>query len=180
MLPNASYFAFTATPKNKTLEVFGKLRQRATRSSIAISQLYDEAGDSRGLHPGRVAKLHTGQQLLPFGQDRRGGPRIRQEARHKKLRRYVEINHHAIRPKAEIMVDHFHEQVLAQNKIGGLARAMVVKTSSIQRAIQYFVAIREYLKERKSPWRAIVAFSGEHEFNGKNETEASLNGFPSK
>jgi type I restriction enzyme R subunit len=59
----------------------------------------------------------------------------------KKLRRYVESHDHAIRLKAEIMVDHFHEQVLAQNKIGGKARAMVV-TNGIERAIQYFTCLR--------------------------------------
>ena len=64
------------------------------------------------------------------------------------------------------------------NKIGGQARAMVV-TSGIERAIQYFHAIRDYLAERKSPYRAIVAFSGEHEYGGEKVTEASLNGFPS-
>ena len=77
------------------------------------------------------------------------------------------------------MVDHFHEQVLALNKIGGEARAMVV-TSGIERAIQYFHAIRDYLAERKSPYQAIVAFSGEHEYGGAKVTEASLNGFPSQ
>ncbi len=76
------------------------------------------------------------------------------------------------------MVDHFHEQVLALNKIGGEARAMVV-TSGIERAIQYFHAIRDYLIERKSRYRAIVAFSGEHEYGGAKVTEALLNGFPS-
>src|ERR1700693_5175427 len=75
----------------------------------------------------------------------------------KKLRRYVESHDHAIRLKAEIMVDHFHENVMALNKIGGEARAMVV-SSGIERAIQYFHAFGEYLEERKSPYRAIVAF----------------------
>ena len=55
----------------------------------------------------------------------------------------------------------------------------MVVTNGIERAVQYFHAIRDYLKERKSPYKAIVAFSGEHEFGGKPETEASLNGFPS-
>jgi type I restriction enzyme R subunit len=96
----------------------------------------------------------------------------------KKLRRYVESHDHAIRLKAEIMVDHFHEQVIGLNKIGGQARAMVV-TGSIERAIQYFHAIRDYLAERKSPYRAIVAFSGEHDYGGTRVSEASLNGFPS-
>ncbi|SEP88101.1 type I restriction enzyme, R subunit [Solimonas aquatica] len=96
----------------------------------------------------------------------------------KKLRRYVESHDHAIRMKAEIMIDHFHDQVLAPGKIGGQARAMVV-TSGIERAIQYFQAFKTYLAERKSPYQAIVAFSGEHEFGGSKVTEASLNGFPS-
>jgi type I restriction enzyme R subunit len=94
----------------------------------------------------------------------------------KKLRRYVESHDHAIRLKAEIMVDHFHEQVIATQKIGGEARAMVV-CNGIERAIQYFFAFTTYLRERKSPYRAIVAFSGEHEYNGSKVSEASLNGF---
>ena len=107
-----------------------------------------------------------------------GDPEFDTKRAQKKLRRYVESHDHAIRLKAEIMVDHFHEQVLALNKIGGQARAMVV-TSGIERAIQYFHAFRAYLTERKSPYRAIVAFSGEHEYGGAKVTEASLNGFPS-
>jgi type I restriction enzyme R subunit len=96
----------------------------------------------------------------------------------KKLRHYVESHDHAIRLKAEIVVDHFHEQVIGLGKIGGQARAMVV-TSGIERANQYFHAMRDYLTERKSPYQAIVAFSGEHEYGGAKVTEASLNGFPS-
>ena len=96
----------------------------------------------------------------------------------KKLRRFVEGHDHAIRLKAEIMVDHFHEQVLAPGKIGGKARAMVV-TNGIKHAIQYFHAICDYMKERKSLCQAIVAFSGEHSFGGATVSEASLNGFPS-
>jgi type I restriction enzyme R subunit len=96
----------------------------------------------------------------------------------KKLRRYVESHEHAIRLKAEIMVDHFHDHVLAPGKIGGKARAMVV-CSGIQRAIQYFNAFKTYLVERKSPYQAIVAFSGEQEYQGEKVTESSLNGFAS-
>ena len=76
------------------------------------------------------------------------------------------------------MVDHFHEQVAGLRKIGGEARAMVV-TSSIRRAIGYYYAIDDYLAARKSPYKAIAAFSGEHEYDGTKFTEASLNGFSS-
>jgi type I restriction enzyme R subunit len=96
----------------------------------------------------------------------------------KKLRRYVESHDHAIRLKAEIMADHFHEQVLAAGEIGGQARAMVV-TSGIERAIQYFHAFKTYLMERKSPYQAITAFSGEHDYGGARVSEVSLNGFSS-
>jgi type I site-specific restriction-modification system R (restriction) subunit len=105
-----------------------------------------------------------------------GDPEFDTKRAKKKLRRYVESHDHAIRLKAGIMVDHFQEQVLALNKIGGEARAMVV-TSGIERAIQYFQAFRDYLAERKSRYQAIVAFSGEHEYGGKKVTEASLDGY---
>jgi type I restriction enzyme R subunit len=75
------------------------------------------------------------------------------------------------------MVDHFHEQVIGQNKIGGQARAMVV-TGSIQRAIQYWAAFRAYLTQITSPYQPIVAFSGEPEYEGEKVSEAKLNGFP--
>ena len=107
-----------------------------------------------------------------------GDPEFGTKRAGKKLRRYVEDHDHAIRLKAEIMVDHFHEQVAGLQKVGGQARAMMV-TSSIQRAITYFYAIRDYLTERKSPNKAIAAFSGEHEYDGTKVTEASLNGFSS-
>jgi type I restriction enzyme R subunit len=107
-----------------------------------------------------------------------GDPEFDTKRAKKKLRRYVESHDHAIRLKAEIMVDHFHEQVIGLNKIGGQARAMVV-TSGIERAVQYFNAIRDYLRERKSPYQATVAFSGEHDYGCGKVTETSLNGFPS-
>ncbi len=97
----------------------------------------------------------------------------------KKLRRFVEGHDYAIRLKGEIMVDHFQDQVLARRRIGGKARAMVV-TNGIQRAVQYFHAIRDYLQARKNPYRAIAAFSGEHEFGGAKVSETTLNGFPSR
>ena len=75
------------------------------------------------------------------------------------------------------MVNHFHEQVISKCKIGGKARAMVV-TSSIERCIEYFFAICKCLADRRSPYKAIIAFSGEKEYGGKTLTAASINGFP--
>jgi REP element-mobilizing transposase RayT len=176
MLPNASYFAFTATPKNKTLEVFGEPWSEggAIKHRPFHSYTMKQAIQERFIED--VLKNYTPVEsyyrLIKAVED---DPEFDTKKAQKKLRRYVESHAYAIRQKAEIMVDHFHEQVLAKHKIGGQARAMVV-TSSIERAIHYFFAIRDYLKERKSPYEAIVAFSGEHEHGGQRVTEASLNG----
>jgi type I restriction enzyme R subunit len=178
LLPNASYFAFTATPKNKTLEIFG--------------QRYEEDGQvkHRAFHGYSMKQAIQERFILDVlasytpvssyyrlvktvGDD----PEYDTRKARKKLRRYVESHDHAIRLKAEIMVDHFHEQVMGRNKVGGKARAMVV-TGGIERAVQYYAAISSYLSERKSPHRAIVAFSGEHDFGDGKVTESSLNGFP--
>ena len=180
LLPNASYFAFTATPKNKTLEIFGEAEpqpdgtvQHRPFHSYTMKQAIQEGFILD------VLKYYTPvNSYYKLVKKVEGDPEFDTKRAKKKLRRYVESHDHAIRLKAEIMVDHFHEQVLALNKIGGEARAMVV-TSGIERAIQYFHAIRDYLVERKSRYRAIVAFSGEHEYGGAKVTEASLNGFPS-
>lgn len=180
MLPNASYFAFTATPKNKTLEIFGEpfsegeTVKRRPFHSYTMKQAIQEGFILDVLR--YYTPVNSYYRLVKTVD---ADPEFDTKRATKKLRRYVESNDHAIRLKAEIMVDHFHEQVLALNKIGGEARAMVV-TSGIERAIQYFQAVSTYLVERKSPYRAIVAFSGEHEFRGVKVTEASLNEFPSK
>ena len=180
LLANASYFAFTATPKNRTLELFG-----------------DPDPQPDGTVPHRPFHSYTMKQAIqenfivdvlehytPVSSYYRlvknveSDPEFDAKRARAKLRRYVESHEHAIRLKAEIMVDHFHEQVLDLRRIGRQARAMVV-TGSIERAISYYHAIRDYLAERNSPYEAIVAFSGDHEYGGAKVTEASLNGFPS-
>jgi type I restriction enzyme, R subunit len=180
MLESASYFAFTATPKNKTLEIFGEPVPQADGTvnhrpfhSYTMKQAIQEGFILDVL--AHYTPVDSYYKLVKKIED---DPEFDTKRAKKKLRRYVESHDHAIQLKAEIMVDHFHEQVLALNKIGGEARAMVV-TSGIERAIQYFHAIRDYLGERKSRYKPIVAFSGEHEYGGVKVTEASLNGFPS-
>jgi len=181
LLPNASYFAFTATPKNKTLEMFGeadpqpdcKVKHRPFHS-YTMKQAIQE-----GFILDVLANYTPVKSYYKLVKTIEDDPEFDVKKAQKKLRRFVENHEYAIRLKAEIMVDHFHEQVIAKGKIGGKARAMVV-TGSIEQAIQYFEAFQEYLAERKSPYRAIVAFSGEHEYKGMKVTEAILNGFSSR
>ena len=180
MLPNASYFAFTATPKNKTLEIFGEPYPEGDQVKHRPFHSYTmkQAIQERFIED--VLKQYTPvDSFYRLVKTVEADPEFDAKRANKKLRRYVESHDHAVRLKAEIMVDHFHDQVMALNKIGGEARAMIV-TSGIERAIQYFKAVNAYLIERKSPYKAIVAFSGEPEFKGAKVTEAILNGFPSK
>lgn len=179
LLPNASYFAFTATPKNKTLELFGEPYDAGGQTKHRPFHSYTM---KQAIQEGFI--LDVLQYYTPVASYYRlvkkieGDPEFDTKRAKKKLRHYVESNEHAIGLKAEIMVDHFHEQVVALGKIGGQARAMVV-TGGVDIAITYYHVISDYLSRRKSPYRAIVAFSGEREYGGAKVTEASLNGFPS-
>lgn len=179
LLPNASYFAFTATPKNKTLEIFGEPYPEGEETKHRPFHSYTmKQATQEGFILDVLANYTPVASYYKLVKAIEADPEFDTKKAKKKLRKYVESHDHAIRLKAEIMVDHFQEQVIGLKKIGGQARAMVV-TSGIQRAIQYFHAMSDYLKERKSPYQAIVAFSGEHEYGGQKVTEATLNGFPS-
>ena len=181
LLPNASYFAFTATPKNKTLEIFGvaDAQPDGTVKHRAFHSYTMKQATQEGFILDVLAHYTPVRSYYKLAKTIKDDPEFDTRKAQKKLRRFVEGHGHAVRLKAEIMVDHFHDQVLAQRKIGNEARAMVV-TNGIERTVQYFQAIREYLQERKSPYRAIAAFSGEHEFGGVKVSEASLNGFSSR
>ncbi len=179
MLSNASYFAFTATPKNKTLELFGVpipqpdgTEKYEPFHSYTMKQAIQE-GFIKDVLKGYTPVLSYYRLTKATKDD----PEFDAKRAKKKLRRYVESHDHAVRTKAEIMVDHFHDKVLAKRKLDGNARAMVV-TPTIERAIQTWRAIEAYLKERKSPYRAIIAFS-DKEIDGEKVTESQLNGFPS-
>jgi type I restriction enzyme R subunit len=178
MLKNASYFAFTATPKNKTLEIFGEPRRAGENVTYhpiheyTMKQAIEEGFIMDVLK--NYTPIASYYRLMKTIED---DPEFETQKAHRKLRLFVESHEYAIRQKAEIMVDHFHEQVLSRRKVGGQARAMIV-TSSIARAVQYHHAFTECLRERRSKYQAIVAFSGEYKNGGPPVTEAKLNEFP--
>ena len=181
LLKNASYFAFTATPKNKTLEMFGEPDPQP--DGAVKHRAFHHYTMKQAIQEGFILDVLTHytpvQSYYKLAKAVESDPEFDTKKAQKKLRRFVEGNDHAIRLKAEIMVDHFHDQVLGQGRMDGDARAMVV-TNGIELAIQYFQAIRDYLEERKSGHRAIVAFSGEYEYEGVKLSEAVVNGFPSR
>lgn len=179
LLNNASYFAFTATPKNKTLETFGVSYQDGDEIKHRPFHVYTM---KQAIQEGFIldvlqnyTPIDSFYKLMKTVED---DPMFDKKRAQRKLRNFVESNSYTIAKKAAMMVDHFHEQVIAKGKIGGQARAMVV-TSSIPRCIEYYYAINKCLADRHSPYKAIIAFSGEHKYQGQEPplTSASLNGF---
>ena len=180
LLNNASYFAFTATPKNKTLETFGVAYQDGDEIKHRPFHVYTmKQAIQEGFILDVLQHYTTIDSFYKLMKTVEDDPMFDKKRAQKKLRSFVESSEFTINKKAAMMVEHFHEQVIAKGKIGGQARAMVV-TSSIPRCIEYYYAINKALADRHSPYKTIVAFSGEHKYQGQEPalTSAALNGFP--
>ncbi len=179
MVTNASYFAFTATPKNKTLEMFGvpyvvdRVKKHRPFHMYSMKQAIQEKFILDVLK--NYTPVNSYYKLAKAIED---DPLFDKKKSQGKLRKYVESQQKPIELKVEIMMDHFHNQVFAKGKVQGKARAMVV-TNSIKRAIQYYYAVEAYLAKCKRSYRSIIAFSGEKEYAGQKLTESSMNKFPS-
>ena len=177
MAKNANYYAFTATPKNKTLEMFGDRVERIGDEPLYLP--FHEYTMKQAIEEGfilDVLKNYTPYSsyysVLKAVED---DPEYDKKKAMGKIRAFVERQPETIEKKAEIIVEHFLKKVYM--KIGGKARAMVI-TSSIERAIEFYKVITKMLEERNSPYKAIVAFT-DKVINGKIVTESELNGFPS-
>lgn len=181
MASNANYYAFTATPKNKTLEMFGTPLAPDSEGNVphvpfhvySMKQAIEE-----GFIMDVLQNYTPYQSYYKVVRSIEEDPEFDKKQASSKIRAWVEAQPETIESKARIIVEHFHENVINKGKVGGQARAMVV-TSSILRAIEMYYAISEKLRQRNSPFKAIVAFSGDKEYNGKQVNEAAVNGFPS-
>ena len=181
MVKNANYYAFTATPKNKTLQMFG-VPFKQPDGEIGHKPFH-EYTMKQAIEEGfimDVLKYYTPyNSYYKIVKAIKEDPLFDKKEALKKIRAFVESRPETIKEKASIIVEHFHTQVIGKGKVGGQARAMVV-TSSIIRAIEFYYEITRLLEERKSPYKAIVAFSGTKEYGGKQVSESDINGFPSK
>lgn len=180
LVKTASYFAFTATPKNKTEEVFGTPYEEDGEIKHRPFHVYTM---KQAIQEGfilDVLKNYTAiDSWYKIAKKVEDDPMFDKKRAQKKLRSFVEGNPDVIAKKAAMMVDHFHEQIIAKKKLNGKSRAMVV-TASIPRCIETYYAINKCLADRHSPYKAIIAFSGECKYNGQEPalTSAGLNGFP--
>ena len=175
MLKNASYFAFTATPKNKTLELFGIKYRDGDKEKFKAFHLYSmKQAIEEDFILDVLLNYTTYQSYYGLLKKIEGDPQYDRLKAQKKLRVFVESHEHAIAKKTTVMINHFIDSVIAKQKINGLAKAMIV-TSSRRNAVGYKKAFDKYLEDYKIPFKALVAFSGE--IDGLNEQK--LNGFSS-
>ena len=181
MIKNGSYFAFTATPKNKTLETFGVprkyIKDGEEKTAFDAFHLYSmKQAIEEEFILDVLLNYTTYSSFYKLIKSVEENPEFDTKQAQKKLRAYVEGHEFAIAEKAKIMIDHFHRDV--KHLINGEAKTMIV-TKSIIAAIKYKHAFDEYLKEIKSPWKAIVAFSGKKEYKGVEYNETEMNNFES-
>ena len=177
MSKNASYFAFTATPKSNTLEKFGQLQEDGKFKPFHLYSM--KQAIEEGFILDVLANYTTYKSYYEIEKSIEDNPLFDTNKAQKKLRAFVEQHKQTIAIKADIALDHFISQIVNTKKLKGKAKA-IVATQSIESAIRYFFAIQNILKERGNPFKVIIAFSGKKTVDGIEYSEDSINGFAEK
>ncbi|EJF0769982.1 type I restriction endonuclease subunit R [Campylobacter upsaliensis] len=171
---NASYFAFTATPKPKTLEMFGSPCEINGKKKFIPFHLYSM---KQAIEEGFILDVLKGYityrsyyKIVSKNDDKE----YDKKKANAKLKAYVTNHIATIEKKATIMIEHFFQNIC--KKIGEKAKAMIV-TSSRENAVKYYRFFKKYLQENYPEYQALVAFSGVKEINGESYSEVGLNGF---
>jgi type I restriction enzyme R subunit len=172
-LPNLSTFAFTATPKPKTIELFGTKRPDGKFAPFHLYSMRQAIEEGFILDVLANYATYTAYwRLLKKVED---DPRYDKAKAEYLLKSFVELHPHAIGEKVKVCVEHFAAKV--QGEIGGKAKAMIVTRSRLH-AVRYRRAVDRYLAERGYPFKALVAFSGTVQDGGQSYTESGMNGLP--
>ena len=174
MRGNASYLAFTATPKNTTLEKFG---QRQEDGSFRPFHLYSmKQAIEEGFILDVIANYTTYKSYYEIEKSITDNPVFDSKKSQKKLRAYVERSQQTIDTKAEIMLEHFIPKIVNEKKLRGKGKGIVV-TQNIETAIRYYKAIKRLLQQQGNPFKLLIAFSGTKEVDGIEYSETEMNGF---
>jgi type I restriction enzyme R subunit len=174
MTPNASYFGFTATPKNTTLEKFGEQQEDGSFKPFHLYSM--KQAIEEGFILDVLANYTTYKSYYELTKSIEENPLFDTAKAQKKLKAFVEKHQQTINTKAEIMLEHFLDSVYKPKKLKGKAKAMVV-TQSIESAIRYYKALKNLLNQRGNPFKIVIAFSGNKTVDGVEYTEAQMNGF---
>jgi type I restriction enzyme R subunit len=175
MRGNASYLAFTATPKNNTLERFGEKQADGKYKPFHLYSM--KQAIEEGFILDVLANYTTYKSYYEIEKSIQDNPLFDTVKAQKKLRTYVEQNKQTIATKADIMLEHFLTKLVNTKKLKGKAKA-IVASQSIESAINYYFAFKKLLEERGSPFKIAIAFSGMKKIKGIEYTEDSINDFP--
>lgn len=175
MRGNASYLAFTATPKNNTLERFGEKQADGKYKPFHLYSM--KQAIEEGFILDVLANYTTYRSYYEIEKSIQENPLFDTVKAQKKLRAFVEQNKQTIATKADIMLEHFVTKLVNTKKLKGKAKA-IVAAQSIESAIYYYFELKKLLEERGSPFRIAIAFSGVKKLKGIEYTEDSLNDFP--
>lgn len=177
MSTNASYLAFTATPKSNTLEKFGEVQEDGKFKPFHLYSM--KQAIEEGFILDVLANYTTYKSYYEIEKSIEDNPLFDTNKAQKKLRAFVEQHKQTIAIKADIVVEHFTTKIVNTKKLKSKAKAMVA-TQSIESAIKYFFAIQKILKEKGEPFKVLIAFSGKKTIDGIEYTEDSINGFAEK
>lgn len=177
MRGNASYLAFTATPKPITLEKFGVKDEEGKFKPFHLYSM--KQAIEEGFILDVLANYTTLKSYYEIEKSIEDNPLFDSTKAQKKLRAYVEQHQQTINTKAEIILDHFIPKIVNQKKLKGKAKTMVV-TQSIESAIRYYKALQGVLREKGDPFKILIAFSGTKKVDGIEYTESEMNGFAEK
>jgi type I restriction enzyme, R subunit len=176
MLANASYFAFTATPKNKTLELFGTKLENG--KFVAFDSYTMKQAIEEGFILDVLSNYTTYNSYYSLSVVNNNDTQYDKKKANSQMKKFVEGNSHTIETKAETMLSHFYKQVYLKGLVGGKAKAMVVCGSRLN-AVKYHFAFTKIIRERDYPLHIITAFSGDVSLDGTEWNESKLNQFPS-
>jgi type I restriction enzyme R subunit len=170
---NISFFAFTATPRNVTLERFGVQGEDGLPHPFHLYSMRQAIEEKFILDV--LQNYMTYKAYYQLEKAIEDDPELSGRKGQRKVARYASLHPTAIGQKVEIIVEHFRRHVM--NEVNGQAKAMIV-TQSREHALKYFLGVQTYIRAQGyADLKALVAFSGDLDMNGAQTTEADLNGF---
>ena len=173
--PNVSMFAFTATPKNKTLRLFGQLNAKGQYEAFHLYSMKQAVEEGYILDV--LQNFTEYDTMFKLNKKIHDDPLMEIDNAKKQIARFIELHETNIAQRVEVIVEHFRAVVM--NELGGMAKAMVI-TASREAAVKYQKAFKAYIAKKKySDVDALVAFSGKVTLAGDDTeyTEPGMNGF---
>ena len=170
---NVSMFAFTATPKPTTLQLFGRLNSKGQREAFHIYSM--KQAIEEGFILDVLQNYITYSTYYHLNKEIQDDPMFQTSSAKRQIARFVDLHETNISQRIEVIIEHFRTTVMSE--LGGHAKAMVI-TASREAAVKYRQAFEDYVSRKGyKDIRALVAFSGSVKIDGKEYTEPGMNGF---